>query len=105
MLLKLWRLGYKMILYDLIGKYIVNEKTGELEKLNKFTFQVHPKATKSSVKKAAEDAFSIQVTKVNIINAKGTSRVFKGRKGKTSNVKKAIITLAAGQKITALGGV
>jgi large subunit ribosomal protein L23 len=91
--------------YDLIKNYLVTEKSNDLQKQNKYSFIVNKLANKTTVKKAVEQVFQTKVIKVNIINSKATSRVFKGVKGKVSGSKKAVVTLAEGYEIKDLGGV
>jgi large subunit ribosomal protein L23 len=91
--------------YDLIKNYLVTEKSNDLQKQNKYSFIVNKLANKTTVKKAVEQVFQTKVIKVNIINSKATSRVFKGVKGKVSGSKKAVVTLAEGCEIKDLGGV
>jgi large subunit ribosomal protein L23 len=73
-----------------------------------YTFVVHPDATKTQIRHAIEEIFSVDVTKVNTVNVRGKARNFQRRgvrtHGKQSDFKKAIVTLKPGQKIE-LGGV
>jgi len=73
-----------------------------------YTFVVHPDATKTQIRHAIEEIFSVNVTKVNTVNVRGKSRNFQRKgvrtHGKQSDFKKAIVTLKPGQKIE-LGGV
>lgn len=91
--------------YDLIRKPIITEKTAMLNELNKFTFEVLRSAEKPVIKKAVEEIFSVKVKKINIINIKGKVKRFKGRVGKQSDVKKAIVTLEKDYTIDFTGGV
>ncbi len=78
---------------------IVSEKTTILSSYSQYVFKVRVDSNKREIKKAVETLFSVDVTNVNVSNVKGKSRVFKGRAGKRSNWKKAIIKLASGQII------
>ena len=73
-----------------------------------YTFVVHPQATKTQIRHAIEEIFSVNVLNVNTVNVRGKSRNFarRGTKtaGKQSDFKKAVVTLKPGQKIE-LGGV
>lgn len=91
--------------YDLIRKPIITEKTAILSELNKFTFEVLRSAEKPVIKKAVEEIFSVKVKKINIINVKGKVKRFKGRVGKQSDVKKAVVTLEKDYTIDFTGGV
>jgi large subunit ribosomal protein L23 len=69
---------------------------------------VNPHATKTQIRHAIEEIFSVNVMSVNTVNVRGKERNFARRgnrtSGKQSDFKKAIVTLRPGQKIE-LGGV
>ncbi len=92
-------------MYDIIKRPIITEKTAMLGEQRKYVFEVAPGANKMLVKKAIQEIFGVIVTKVNMLIVKGTSRRFKGKIGQTSDVKKAIVTLAENQEIDLAGGV
>ncbi len=94
----------KAFLYDLIKCPIVTEKSNDLKVINKYVFHVEKLANKVSVQKAIENIFNVKVEKVNIINKKPTSRVFKGIRGKVSGLKKAVVTLLSGYHIEDFNG-
>ena len=85
--------------YDVIQAPLVTEKSQAGVEQNKVTFRVAPSANKGAVKKAVEAIFGVSVVKVNIVVTKGKKKVFRGRPGKRSDVKKAVVTLAEGQAI------
>ncbi len=60
---------------------------------NAYTFEVNKLATKIDVRRAIETMFDVKVTKVHIQNRKGKLRRTKQQLGRTSNWKKAIVTL------------
>ena len=62
-------------------------------------FRVAENATKDEIAAAVEALFKVNVTKVNTLNVKGKTKRFRGRIGRRSDVKKAIVTLAEGQSI------
>jgi large subunit ribosomal protein L23 len=70
-----------------------------LSEQNKVVFRVAKDATKPQIAEAIENLFKVSVVKVNTLNVKGKTKRFRGRDGKRSDVKKAIITLAEGQSI------
>jgi large subunit ribosomal protein L23 len=70
-----------------------------LSEQNKVVFRVAKDATKPQIAEAIENLFKVTVVKVNTLNVKGKTKRFRGREGKRSDVKKAIITLAEGQSI------
>lgn len=91
--------------YDLIKTPVVTEKSTILNEAGKYVFEVDKAATKEGVAKAVEKIFGAKVKKVNMINTKGKVKKFRGRTGKRSDVKKAIVTLEADQTIDLAAGV
>lgn len=89
--------------YDLIRRPIITEKSTYLNEQNKFVFEVASNSDKLSVKDAIEKIFEVKVKKINILNIKGKIKRFKGRLGKQSDVKKAIVTLESGYNIDFAG--
>jgi len=80
----------------------LTEKTGnQADQLNRYTFQVDRRATKQMVRKAVEELFGVHVVDVNILNMPGKTR----RVGRTQEWKKAMVTLAQGDRITFFEGV
>lgn len=77
----------------------ISEKAGKMAQMNKYVFVVAKGANKVEVKKAVELAYKVRVTQVNVVNNKGKIRNFGRTKGVTSDFKKAIVTLKAGDKI------
>ena len=90
--------------YDVIVAPVITEKATILSEFNKVVFRVAPDATKPQIKEAVERLFDVKVTAVNTIVTKGKEKVFRGRKGRRSDVKKAIVTLAEGQSIDVTTG-
>ncbi len=85
--------------YDAIVRPVVTEKSTAASEQNKVTFKISPTATKKDVKAAVEAIFKVTVTKVNTINTEGKVKSFRGKPGQRQDVRKAIVTLAAGQSI------
>lgn len=82
--------------YDIILKPIVTEKSMAMMADKKYTFSVAPTATKTQIKEAVEKMFAgTKVAGVNTINLDGKTRRRGNTSGKTSKVKKAIVTLTA----------
>jgi len=82
--------------YDVILKPIVTEKSMSSMGEKKYTFSVHPDATKNQIKEAVEKMFTgAKVANVNTINQDGKTRRRGATSGKTSKVKKAIVQLTA----------
>ena len=88
-------LGY----YDVILRPVVTEKSMELMAERKYTFYVHPDATKTQIRDAVEKMFEgTKVTRVNTMNIKG-KRKMRGRTvGHTADRKKAIVFLSEDSK-------
>ncbi|MBE5878781.1 MAG: 50S ribosomal protein L23 [Lachnospiraceae bacterium] len=85
--------------YDVILKPVVTEKsmTGMGDK--KYTFLVHPEATKNQIKEAVEKMFpGTVVDKVNTMNCEGKNKRRGMVYGKTAKTKKAIVKLTADSK-------
>lgn len=91
--------------YDLIVYPVITEKATRILENNQVIFKVSTKATKLQIKNAIEAIYSVQVTRVNTLNLKGKKKVFRGIKGKRSDIKKAIVSLAEGQSIDLSSGV
>ena len=85
--------------YDTILAPVITEKATILSEQNKVVFQVADDATKDEIASAVEALFKVTVIKVNTLNVKGKTKRFRGRPGRRSDVKKAIVTLADGQSI------
>ena len=91
-------------LYDVIVSPVITEKATALSELNKVVFRVRPDATKPQIKEAVEKLFEVKVVSVNTLVTKGKRKVFRGRRGQRSDVKKAVVTLEAGQTIDVTTG-
>ena len=85
--------------YDVILAPVITEKATLLSEQNKVVFRVAQDSTKDEIAAAIEELFKVKVTKVNTLNVKGKTKRFRGRPGRRSDVKKAIVTLAEGQSI------
>ena len=84
---------------DIIKRPIITEKSYQLMEDNKYTFEVDRKSNKLEVKLAVQEIFDVTVEKVNIINSKPKKRRVGRHVGLTRHKKKAIVKLAAGEKI------
>ena len=85
--------------YDVIVKPIITEKATMTSENNGVVFQVTKDATKPQIKEAVEALFGVKVMAVNTTITKGKTKRFKGRPGVRSDVKKAYVTLEAGNSI------
>ncbi|WP_418791420.1 50S ribosomal protein L23 [Phosphitispora sp. TUW77] len=89
---------------DVLKKPIVSERSMGLMEQNKYSFYVEPKANKIEIKHAVEELFKVTVMNVNTMNVKGKAKRVGKHTGRTSNRKKAIVTLKQGDKIEILEG-
>lgn len=92
-------------MYDIIRSPVITEKSTLITQFNQVTFKVPLDATKPEIKQAVESLFEVSVTGVNTLVQKGKTKRFKGIKGRRSDTKKAIVTLAEGQQIDVSTGV
>ena len=89
---------------DVLIAPVVSEKSYGLLDVNKYTFLVHPDANKTEIKIAVEKVFNVKVTSVNTLNRQGKTRRTRFGMGKRANTKRAIVSLAEGQRIDIFGG-
>ncbi len=89
----------KLKAYDIIRSPVITEKATLLSEANQVVFNVLSTATKPDIKLAVEALFDVKVKAVNTFVRKGKKKVFRGRRGIQSDVKKAIVTLEDGQSI------
>ena len=86
---------------DIIIKPVVSEKSYALLDEGVYTFVVHPESNKTEIKQAIESIFGVQVAKVNTMNRNGKRK--RNRRtftyGKRPDTKRAIVTLAPGERI------
>lgn len=91
-------------LYDVIERPVVTEKTTVMSEQNKIVFKVNANADKAQIKAAVEQIFGVKVVKVNTINIEGKTKRFRGKPGKRSDLRKAVVTLAAGESVDIAAG-
>jgi large subunit ribosomal protein L23 len=91
--------------YDIILAPVITEKSTMLSEHNQVVFEVPLTATKPQIKTAVEALFKVKVTGVNTIRCMGKTKIFRGIKGRRSDSKKAIVTLAAGSMIDMQTGI
>ena len=84
---------------EIIKAPVITEKSQAAQAEGKYTFKVDPKATKLEIKAAVEKIFNVKVTDVRTMNVKPKKRRVGRYTGLTNRTKKAIFTLAEGQKI------
>ncbi|MBI2247481.1 MAG: 50S ribosomal protein L23 [Armatimonadetes bacterium] len=84
---------------DIIRRPILTEKSMRWTERGKYTFEVVDGVNKLDIKKAVEEMFDVTVTRVNTIRIPGRQKRRGQRFYRVSGYRKAIVTLAAGQKI------
>jgi large subunit ribosomal protein L23 len=90
--------------YATIISPVITEKSTKLSESNQVVFRVPGTATKPQIKKAVEELFKVKVKAVNTLVTKGKKKLFRGRPGARSDVKKAIVTLQPGSTIDVTTG-
>ena len=89
----------KAELYAVIRKPIVTEKATMASEHNAVVFEVAIDANKPQIKAAVEGLFNVKVKAVNTSITKGKVKRFRGKLGTRKDVKKAYVTLEAGNTI------
>jgi large subunit ribosomal protein L23 len=84
---------------DILLAPVVSEKSYALLDENKYTFLVAPDANKTEIKIAVESVFDVKVTSVNTLNRQGKKRRTRSGTGKRADTKRAIVSVADGQRI------
>jgi large subunit ribosomal protein L23 len=93
-------------LYDVIRRPVTTERNTDLMAEGRYTFEVAPEANKIQIKEAIEKAFDVKVLAVNTMNVhRKRTRERTRFRGYRSGWKKAIVTLAPGDKIEVFEGV
>ena len=92
-------------MYDIVQAPVITEKATNLSEHNQVTFRVPLTATKREVKAAVEGLFNVKVTAVNTIRVMGKVKRFRGRIGRRSDYKKAVVTLGEGSRIDITTGI
>jgi len=91
--------------YDVVLAPHITEKSTMVSEYNAVVFNVANTASKPEIKAAIEALFDVKVMNVNTVVTKGKTKKWKGTPYKRSDVKKAIVTLAAGQSIDITSGI
>jgi large subunit ribosomal protein L23 len=92
--------------HDVLIRPIVSEKSYALQETGAYTFLVHPDASKPEIQDAVTKLFGVKVARVNTLNRKGkaTRNRRTGKIGKRPDTKRAIVTLAPGERIELFEG-
>lgn len=91
-------------MYDIILSPVITEKATMAGEHNQVTFRVADDATKPEIKQAVEKLFDVKVKAVNTLRQIGKVKRFRGKLGKRSDYKKAIVSLADGHSIDVTTG-
>ncbi|MBS7813226.1 50S ribosomal protein L23 [Roseococcus pinisoli] len=86
-------------MYQCILSPLVTEKATLMSEMGQYAFRVAIDASKPEIKQAVEGLFGVNVLAVNTLLVKGKTKRFKGRPGKRSDWKKAMVRLVEGQSI------
>ncbi len=88
--------------FEIIKTVRLTEKgTRQSDKYNQYTVVADPRANKTQIRRAVQELFKVKVVRVNTLNVSGKLRRQRtAQAGRSSNWKKAIVTLKEGDKIT-----
>jgi large subunit ribosomal protein L23 len=89
---------------DVLLSPVISEKSYGLLDENKYTFVVRPDANKTQIKIAVEQVFNVTVLDVNTLNRQGKRKRTRSGFGRRKNTKRAIVSLAEGDRIEIFGG-
>jgi large subunit ribosomal protein L23 len=89
---------------DVLLAPVISEKSYGLLDENKYTFLVHPDSNKTEIKIAVEKVFGVKVRGVNTSNRQGKRKRTRFGIGKRKDTKRAVVTLAQGERIDIFGG-
>jgi len=90
--------------YAIVKRPLITEKGMGIAPMGKYAFEVDIRANKIEIAQAVEKIFSVSVTKVNTLRVKGKPKRLGRFQGKTSDWKKAYVTLKQGQRIEIFEG-
>ena len=90
--------------YDILQAPVISEKAYSAMERGVYSFWVSPKATKTEIKDAVQQAFGVQVIGISTMNVPGKRKRVGRFIGQRNDRKKAIVRLAEGQSIEALAG-
>jgi large subunit ribosomal protein L23 len=89
---------------DVLLKPVISEKSYRLADEGKYTFVVAQEANRTQIRKAVEEVFGVRVTGVNTLNRPGKRRRTRFGWGKRPDTKRAIVSVAEGERIDVFGG-
>ena len=88
--------------HHILRRYHLSEKSNLQSADGRYVFVVNKNANKIEIRKAVENVYDVHVTNVNIVSSKGKNRRMGRVYGRTSDWKKAYVTLRPGEKISGL---
>ena len=91
--------------YAVLLRPIITEKTTVLTGADKYVFEVDLRANKNQIREAVQVAFNVRVFEVNTMVMKGKPKRFGRKVTNRPDWKKAIVTLAPGDKIELFEGI
>ena len=95
-----------MEMHKIIKKILLTEKSNlDREAANKYHFEVDRKANKVEIGQAVEKLFKVKVTEVRVFNVLGKRKRMGRVMGQKNSWKKAVVTLAKGNRIEVAEGV
>jgi len=92
--------------HEILRRPVITEKsTTQKEAYNQLTFEVDRRANKVEIRRAVEQVFNTKVVDVRTMQMKGKVKRFGRTLGRRRNWKKAIVTLAQGERVEFFEGV
>lgn len=91
-------------LQQVLVKPLITEKSTLLQEVGKYVFHVAPRANKVQIREAVEKSFGVVVVDVNICRVRGKLKRYGPKLSRTPDMKKAIVTLRAGDRIQLIEG-
>ena len=92
-------------MFDIVRSPVITEKATNVSEHNQVIFRVALTATKRDIRAAVEGLFHVKVAAVNTIRVRGKLKRFRGRVGRRSDYKKAVVTLGESQRIDVTTGI
>ncbi|MBV8971350.1 MAG: 50S ribosomal protein L23 [Sphingomonadaceae bacterium] len=91
--------------YDVVVKPVITEKSTLVSEFNQVVFKVAKDSSKPEIKAAVEALFNVRVLAVNTMVQKGKNKRWRGKPYTRSDEKKAVVTLAEGDRIDVTTGI
>jgi len=92
-------------MFDIVRSPVITEKATNVSEHNQVIFRVPLTATKREIRVAVEGLFQVKVIAVNTIRVRGKLKRFRGRVGRRSDYKKAVVRLGESQRIDVTTGI